>query len=255
MTKPKFFTAKFIENAIWFSVYFLLVAITPLFARPLAPLFDWVGYSQMRGFFTELFVLFFWGGEALLLWGVRAYLRKREILAPKPKKEKGEKASPMPLKNLLIVTGICAACVLLVSIVIGFRVKPFYDIGEKVTGHQLAHRGTAIARNIAKCGWMLAMLRRCKNMAIELYAAYLQGKNTWWIWVIAGAIFMLFGIFDIFTSVVQFPEYGFARVTELRQWLLALTYFLFYAAFPFVYVCAEERTGKSYLLILFIYLF
>ncbi len=257
MTKPKFLTSKFIESAIWFCVYFLLVAVTPFFAKPLAPLFDWVSYSQLRDFFAELFVVLWWGVEALLLWGVRVYLRKRGWIAPKKKRAKGEKKEklpPMPFKNLVALTGVCAACVLLVSVVIGFKVKPFYDIGERVTGYQLTYRITAIARNIAKCGWILAMLRCSNKMAEELVAAYAEGKR-WLVWILTGAILMLFGVFDILTSVANFPYYGFSKWTETRQWLLALTYFLFYAVFTFAYFCAEERTGKSYLLIMFIYVF
>ncbi len=263
MTKPKFFTPKFIENALRFLIYFLVVAVTPWLAKPFAPLFDWVGYSQLRGLFAEIFTVLFWGLEALAMYFIARKLSKKQTQTeetsieetqeqeqekPKAKKAKKEPLPPMPLKNLLILTGICVACVLLVSIVIGFKVKPFYDIGEKVTGHQLFCRIAIIARNALKCIWLVGMLRACKGMADEMMATSLQGKKEWLTWVLTGSILMLFGIFDIFTSVVSYPM-------KTTQWLLALTYFLFYIAFTAVHKFTEERAWKTYLLVMFIYLF
>ncbi len=261
MTKPKFMTTKFIRNAVRFVIYFLVLAVTPWIAKPFAPLFDWVGYSQLRGLFAEIFTVLFWGLEALGLYFLARKLSKKQTQTeetpteatqeqeePTAQKAKKEPLPPMPLKNLLILTGICVACVLLVSIVIGFKVKPFYDIGEKVTGHQLFCRVAMIARNALKCIWLVGMIRACKNMADEIMATSLQGKKEWLVWVIAGSILMLFGIYDIFTSVVSYPMNG-------TQWLLALTYFLFYIAFTAVHKFTEERAWKTYLLVMFIYLF
>ncbi len=249
MTKPKFFTPKFIENAARFGIYFLILALTPLLAKPFAPLFDFVGYSQLRGLFKEVFTLLFWGVEALALYFIARRLQKKE--PPQEENAEGVKKEalpPMPLKNLWILTGICTACVLLVSVVIGFQVKPFYDIGEKVTGHQLFCRIAIIVRNAIKCIWVVGMMKASKGMADEIVETCCVNKSLWFRYVIAGSILMVFGLFDIFTSVVHYPMNG-------TQWLLALTYFLFYIAFTAIYHFTEERMGKTYLLVMFIYLF
>ncbi len=275
MNKPKFFTRKFIESAVHFAVYFLAVALTPLLAKPFAPLFDWVGYSALRAMFEEIFVVLFWGIEGLAIYFIEKAVRKRKerlqaehaqalqmlgVKAPSApteektdeqvegKKEKRQPTPPMPLKNLCILTGICAVCIFLVSAVIGFRVKPFYDIGEKISGQELCCAIAVIGRNAFKCIWIVAMLCACKRMADEIVAVEFPDGKEYKSWLIAGGILLLYGIFDIFASVVHYPMGG-------RGWLLALVYLLFYMAFTAVYCFAEKHKLKTYFLILLIYLF
>ena len=60
MQKPKFVTPRFIENGVRYAVFFLAVTLTPFLALPIAPLFDWAGYSLMRPLFVEVFTCIFW---------------------------------------------------------------------------------------------------------------------------------------------------------------------------------------------------
>lgn len=286
MNKPKFFTPKFIENAVRFVVYFLAVALTPLLAKPLASLFAWVGYGAFLAMFKEIFTVLLWGVEGLAIYFVeKAFSQRAQRLQTEETasgnradgekvgertqtpegeqpdkqlpcdKEGGEEtkperehAPPMPLKNLGILTGICILCVLLVSAVIGFRVKPFYDIGENISGQELCSALAVIGRNAFKCLWIVSMLGACKCMAEEIVATEIPDGKAYQSWLIAGGILLLYGIFDVFVSVVSYPMGG-------KTWLMALVYLLFYAAFTAVYCFTEQNKTKSYFLILFIYLF
>ncbi len=257
MTKPKFFTPKFIENGVRFAVYFLAVALTPLLAKPFAPLFDWVGYSLMRKMFAEIFTVLFWCLEAVAFYFIERAYRKKQVgeavaesaeEAPaEDKKKKKEPTPPLPMKNLGILTGICVVCIFLVSVIIGFKVKPFYDIGEKVTGHELCSAIAVIGRNIVKCLWIVAMLGACKGMAEEIVATLPEGK-AWKTWLITGAILMAYGVFDVFVSVAKYPLNG-------REVGLIFCYLLFYVAFTAVYCFTKENKVKAYCLIMLIYLF
>ncbi len=260
--KLKFLTPKFIENAIRFVVYFMAVALTPFLGRLCAPVFDWVAYSFLRGLFVEIFTVLFWLAESIGFHYLGKYLRKKGVIASEPlpetveeeaetgkkKKKKREAKPPMPLKNLWILTGICAVLVFAISAIIGFKVKPFYDLGEKITGYDLWNAVGVIGRNAFKCMWVLAMLRAAKRMADEIVRTSLSEDKQSLSWFIGGAILLLFGIFDIFTSVVSYPM-------KLESWLLAVAYFVCYIAFPAVYYFAEENQAKAYFLIVFIYLF
>lgn len=279
MKKPKIFTAKFTENLARYAVYFVLVIVTPLLAKPMALLFNWVSYGQLRGFFTELFTAIFWLLEFAALIGTENALKKKfaaktvaaeetvastegseETAAPEaaeaaeavetaeaPKKKKRKKktkekkppAPPLPLKYVGILTAIVAACILLISAQIGFEVKPFYDIGEKVTGYELLEKIGVIVKNMVKCVWVLLFLKASLAMAEEGLKTYGKAEKKWLVWLIAGALLMLFGVYDVFVSRNPF------------WW----TYLLFYVAFTAVYYFTEQGDVKSYLLIMFIYIF
>ncbi len=245
MTKPKFLTAKFIENAVRFLVYFLAVVLTPFLARPTAHIWDWVAYGSLHGLFTEIHTVFFWLFETIAFRFIAKALRKKGLVAPLAKKDSWK---PMPRKNLWILTGIAAGAILLLGGVIGFQVKPFYDLGEKITGYEIWCTVGVIGRNAFKCMWVLGMLLCGVRMADELIAVYSLSQKPWLRLLIGGSILMLFGLFDIFTSVLVYP-------VSLRGGLVAAVYFLFYAVFPLVYYYAEENRGKTYLIIVFIYLF
>ncbi len=278
MTKPKFFTQKFIDNGIRFLFYFLAIALTPLLAKPIAPLFDWVGYGSLRTAIAELFTMLFWGIEGIVFFLVEGFLHKKRasteptgedfspqesegeepLITPeagqayegkKIKKKAREKDvnPPMPLANVFVLTAICSACILLISAIIGFQVKPFYDIGAQVSGQKLISAVAVIFRNCAKCIFIVAMLAACKNMADEVVEKQFPDKK-FLVWILVGAGLLLFGIFDVFASVVQYPMGG-------RGWLTALAYFLFYIAFTAVYYFTEEHKVKAYFLILLIYIF
>ncbi len=256
MTKPKFFTAKFIENAIRFAVYFLAVAITPFLAKPISPLFDWAGYGLFRPMFTEIFTAIFWALEWLAIGIIEKKRRQKQTPtveeesaeegAEPVKKAKKEIKSPIPLKKVWILTAICCGCILLMSAIIGFKVKIFYDFGEKFTGVQMGATIAVIGRNVLKCVWIALMLKACKAMAEEIVATCCPEKKL--TWFLTGAILMLFGIFDVFSSVASYPM-------NTTGALIALAYLAFYVAFTAVYYFTEESAGKSYCLILLIYLF
>ncbi len=281
MTKPKFLTPKFMESAVRFVVYVLAIMLTPFLAKPTAHIWDWVAYGGLYTLFVEIHTVFFWLAEAFLFHFVGTLLAKKGWLPSAKEKqalkeaearegerdlydftegadesaigdhvyaEKKGKPRPMPRKNLWILTGIVAACVLLVSAVIGFKVKPFYDLGEKITGYDIWNAVGGIGRNAFKCMWVMGMLINGLRMADEIVEGYGLSKKPWLRYLIGGSILMIFGLLDVFTSILLFP-------TNWRGVLLGITYVLFYAVFPIVYYYAEEHNGKAYLITAFIYLF
>jgi hypothetical protein len=255
MKKPIILTGKFTENLLKYLLYFLLVVVTPFLAKPVAKLFNWVSYGQLRVFFTELFTAIFWLLEFAALILIENAVRKKlapqteeiaeeaqeEQNAKKKKKAKRAKAEMPPLAMWRVgaLTAIAAVCILVISAQIRFEVKPFYDIGEKVTGYQLLDKIGAIVRNAVKCVWITLLLKSAYAMAEELLPCFKAQDKPWLGWLLAGAMLMLFGVYDVFVGRNPF----------------ALTYLLFYVAFTATYYFAEKRDVKTYLLILFIYIF
>ena len=250
---------KLIENAVRYAVYFLAVFLTPLVAEPMSDWFLWVGYGRMTPFITNIITMIFWMLEFIAILILEFLLkRKREPALREEEKqlsfeelpsenEKGagkkERTPPLPLKNLFILTGLVVLCVLFISAQIDFKVKPFYEIGEKVNGYELWNNISGIARNAVKCVWIVLIMRAALDFSETLFSGVSNEKHKrgWaWLGVLSGI--MVFALTDVLCSGMSLA--------------FGLTYlFLFYPAFVAVYYFTEQRGVKAYLLIMFIYIF
>lgn len=272
----EFSKQRLIKNILRFGVYFLAVVLTPLLfgtSSWIVRAFDWVGYSQMRPFFKELFTSIFWilemiafyfierkhypkaeRSSALAISGVKEKLSKKAteteneggMVATNEETEqkKTKRKTPLlPLKNVVMLTALVAACILVLSAQIDFLVKPFYDIGEKVQGYDMFNRVSVIARNVVKCVWIVWMLAASREIACEVC---LFGKNeTEKLGIFFGVymgLFFLFALYDVLTAGMTLG--------------IGVTYFvLFYPCFVAVDALTRHSPVKSYILIMLIYIF
>lgn len=262
MQKKGEVSKKVIENTVRYAVYFLLVVITPLLAQPVAKLFDWCTLDwaekgQLREFFHELFTCAFWGIEFLALYFVNRRMKseggKRNSSITKIENQDleiqaevavadGEKKAEkplLPMRNIIFLFLISAACVLLISTQIDFQVKPFYDIGKKISTSGIMIKASVIVRNVVKCVWITMLLKSAYTLMEGVLETFKKKKSDWLIWLGVAFLVFCFGIYDVVASKNPF----------------AWTYLLFYLAFTAVYYFAERNDRKSFLLIFFIYIF
>ncbi len=261
-------------------MYFLAVIVTPFIAAVPVPLFDWVGYGQMRPFVKDIITIILWAVEMTVILIVEKKLEKKAALADETisqttektengvgmsatnektaeenaqadtvKKAEKKPRTPkiktplLPMRNVFFLTGIVSVCILVLSAQIDFQVKPFYDIGEKVTGYDLFNKVGVIVRNCMKCAWIVWMLSITRKIALELS---LLGKNDsqkqGLYFGFYFGLFMLFALYDVLTSGLTL---GFG-----------ITYFcLFYPAFMVIDGLTMKQSAKSFVLILLIYIF
>lgn len=252
MERPNFLTKTFVYNLGRYVVYFLPFLISPFIAKPLSVLFDFVGYGQWIGFFYETAIVLLWlfciGGIALADGLVAR--RKRKIaqqtaveqtempeVSKLPIKNKSEK---LPLVNVLILWSIAILCVLAISLQIGFQVKPFFDIGERNAAPQIWAKVMVIVKNVVKCVWIMYFLNAALKISAEIFKDVTDEKAKECLtWMTAGFFLMVFGIYDVVTACQDFT----------------ITYIIFYALFPLIHCLTKKSNVKSYLIILFIYLF
>lgn len=252
---------KLIENAVRYAVYFLAVVLTPLIVGPMSNWFLWVGYGRLEPLFVNGFTGIAWLIEFIVILIVEEILKRKAAnkpikeekqialeelpleASPVVEKKKKERTPPLPLRNLFILTGLVVLCVLFISAQIDFKVKPFYELGEKVTGYELWNNVSGIGRNAIKCVWIVLMMRAALDFSDALFAGVANEnhrKSIRW-WGVLVAVF-LFGLYDVLVSGMTLS--------------FGLTYlFLFYPAFVAVYHLTEQRGVKAYLLIMFIYIF
>lgn len=151
------------------------------------------------------------------------------------------KTELLPMRNVIAVFLICAACVLLISAQIGFEVKVFYELGERVILSDVVNFSGTAGKNIAKCGWIVLLIKAAFGIFEGVFedAPCKPKAKKAYIYLCAALLVLGFGVFDVIVSQNPF------------WW----TYLLFYAAFVAIYTLVRRAPIKSYLLILFIYFF
>lgn len=216
-------------NLVLYIVCFLAIILTPYGARLISPMFDWVGYGALEGFFDELFTCILWLVEIVIIAVI--YTKKFGIKILYNDEVKGQE---LPIKRVLILSGIVAACILVISAQIRFQVKPFYDLGEKFNGYELLNNVGIFLRNIVKCIWIVMMLKAAQSFVEQFF----EGTKSKYAY--AGLIMMLtVGIYDIVMGMNN----------------LAVTYLFLYLIYGLIYLLTDRNTIKTYLLIVLIYLF
>ncbi|MDE7431738.1 MAG: hypothetical protein K2N34_07485 [Lachnospiraceae bacterium] len=216
-------------NLALYLISFLAIILTPLAARLISPLFDWAGYGAMRGFFDELFTSLLWIAEIIILVIFYRVRFKYKIIFND--KVKGQ---ILPLKRIFIISGIVAACILVISAQIGFQVKPFYDLGEKFNGYQFLNNIGIFLRNMVKCVWIVIMIKA----AVEFFEQ-IPRIGTIKYFYVGLAMILTVGVYDIVMKMNNLP----------------VTYLFLYLIYEIIYLLTDRHPIKSFLLILFIYLF
>ncbi len=279
MQKSSVISKTLIENVMRYVAILIMIVVTPLLARPMAVLFDWavLDWSKegtLREFWVEFFTAVFW----LLEWSAfllldhfvvkkyreqaktaeevsvnsvnteteeEAAVAAAELTQTEKKKRKlsftWTKRDILPSLNVAILFAIVAACILLVTVQIGFSVKPFWELGNKATKSSLIIKCGEVGRNLVKCIWIVAALKISLRISEELFEnVQVEEKLKKWLkWLGVGGLCLLFGVCDLLVFANAF------------WW----TYLLFYVAFTAIYFFTEQAPIKSFLLILFIYIF
>ena len=202
MRKAKDFTTEFWESVGVYAFSFLAVAFTPFLGRWVALLFRNLAYGQMNGFFREVTTSLLWAIELIVLGVLLAKRKKKrepEVVSADAKEPVPEckNDSLLPVKNVLIIGAITIVCILIISVQIGFKVKPFYDIGEKVTGYQLLDRLGIIIRNAVKCVWIFLILTSADRIAGELLCNVKGNIAKYLPYLLTGVLTLGFGIYDL----------------------------------------------------------
>lgn len=216
-------------DASVYIIAFLFIILSPMIAKLISPLFDYVGYGAMRIFFDELFTSLIWLVEIAIMAVIYGKKLKYSIIS-----NHETKVQELPMKRILLIGLVIAACILVISAQIRFQVKPFYDLGEKFNGYELTNNLGIFIRNIVKCIWIVIMAKAAQSFVENI------AKKDRIVLPAAGIILMAtLGVYDLVTGMNN----------------LAVTYFFLYLVYGWIYLLTERSMSKSYLLILFVFMF
>ena len=233
---------KFWVNLLRFVIYMALIMVTPFLADMTSPWFVQISYDQLTPFFVDIVCTLIWLMEIGVLVLIERTIKKATNKEKTMKKVKEKKEiSVLPLKNVLIISGIIIACLTVVGLQIGLEVKPFYDMAYRVTSaYAYLNNVGPIIKALAKCIWIILILNAALGMGESVFGV-IDGKKAraFWVWGFATLVLFIFGLYDIISTESKY----------------ALTYVLFYLLFPLLYALTKKSKGKYYLIILFIYIF
>ena len=240
--------ATFIRYATRCGFIILALLVTPFLALPVAKLFDWAVFEwskngELRDFYTYLFTALFWVLEGVGFYFLDKYVLQKKVTSAEttdgePQEQSQDVAEGKAQKKK--EQAPLLPCILLISVQIGFEVKPFYELGEKTTRSEIMNKVGEILCNGVKSALIVAFLRAglALGQAIVKEDAT-ETQKTWLPWLVAGVLMLVFGLCDVLLTANPF----------------AWTYMVFYVAFTAIYFFTERSVGKSYGLIFFLYIF
>lgn len=216
-------------DLILYIIGFAAIIGTPFLARLVSPLFEWVGYGSCIPFFDELFTSIFWLAEIIII----AILYSKKF-GKKITFDKSKRGEELPIRRVFLISAVVIVCILIISVQIEFQVKPFYDLGEKFNGYELLNNIGIFVRNIVKCVWLVIMARAAQDFVEKLL-----GKGQLKLPVAGIILALTVGLYDILLGMNNLP----------------ITYFLLYFVYGWIYILTDRSFIKTYLLVMFIFLF
>lgn len=215
------------DGILHFFLPLFMIGIIPLFIRPLSVRLGYKNYDTISGLLEGLFEALIWSGAIVALYFIRGHLQKKKIF-----REYDDAKELICYKNLIIISLIVISMIALMSFQVGFKVKLFYDLGEKLTGFDFFNRGGELVGRIARCAFIPCVCRGANLISGIFKNKYLR------IFIYFSMIF-LYGLFDVLYFNVGFT----------------LTYLLFYICFGVIYILTRKNLHKTGFLATIIYIF
>lgn len=213
---------------VTYIIAFACLIIMPMISKQLAPMTDNIDYGALRHMFEEIITCVGWSLAIIVItivckkkYGVNVLLNK---------KTKGQE---LPVKRVLILGAIVIASIFLISAQIGFQVKPFYDMGLKITGYELMGKEAELFKYAIKCAYIVLMIRCAQKLAEEMIGKG-RSKMIWGGLVVCLTV----GVFDLIVG----------------NYTLPLTYFLLNLVYGAIFLLTDKSVFKTYLMVLLIYL-
>lgn len=215
-----------LDGVIHYLFPLLMISIPPILIRPLADKLGYWNYSSISEFASGYLLAIIWTVSLILFCIFSKKMQKKGIFT------RFEDSNEMiSTKSLLLSSLIFFTMILIISIRIDFKVKPFYDFGEKLTGYDL----------INKLGILIKLLFRCAFIPVVCRGAYILSgisdkkyiRYPLYVLLVVG-----YGVFEILYYHVGFP----------------FIYTLFYMSFAVLFLLMRKNYRKTLALSLLIYL-
>lgn len=198
------------------------------FAWWIVPKLRFLFYGAMDLFFYEIIRTLIWILEICFIQWLCI-----KLTGFSPVRSKETRGKELPFWRTIAISIIVIGCILIISSKIGWQVKPFYDLGEKFSGYELAGHLAGYLSSFVKL-FFAVMVIRTSQEALE--CLFPNTQNIIW-----GGIFL-------------FITYGLYEYC-IHRYYLNTTYLFINLVYGSLYLLTKKSVGKTYLLIAAIFFF
>ena len=217
---------RLLDGGLHYIFPLIMISLLPILVEPLADKWGYRNYSSISELVGAFILAVLWPLSLILFYKFNKRMKEKGIFTTFEGTDE-----MISTKSLILASAIFFAMILLMSIKIGFKVKPFYDYGEKLTGYDLMNKNGVLLKKAVRCAFIPVV---CRGAYILSGIA----KNKY----IRHAIFILmvlaYGTFEILYFHVDFP----------------FIYGIFYISFAVLYLLMKKNYTKTLILSLLIYL-
>ena len=253
---------KLLDGGLYYFFPILMILLLPIPIKPLADKWGYTHYSSMSTLLQGIMLTVLWP-LSLILFNVYAKkMKKKGVFTVFNGTD-----DMISTKSLIAASLIFIAMITLVTFKIGFKVKPFYDFGEKLVGYDVANNIGKLLIKITKCAFIPLICRGayilsgCAGAGKTAAVANTSGTDKTGSdktdrsnsdktgesdalgksilhYVIYFILVLAFGVFDI----LHFDE------------KLIAIYCIFYISFAALFLLMRKNYWKTYTMSLLIYL-
>ena len=145
---------KLLDGGLYYFFPILMILLLPIPIKPLADKWGYTHYSSMSTLLQGIMLTVLWP-LSLILFNVYAKkMKKKGVFTVFNGTD-----DMISTKSLIAASVIFITMIVLVTFKIGFKVKPFYDFGEKLVGYDVANNIGKLLIKITKCAFIPLICR------------------------------------------------------------------------------------------------
>ncbi|MCR4608503.1 MAG: hypothetical protein K5750_02260 [Eubacterium sp.] len=145
---------KLLDGGLHYFFPILMILLLPIPIKPLADKWGYTHYSSMSTLLQGIMLTVLWP-LSLILFNIYANkMKKKGVFTVFNGTD-----DMISTKSLIAASVIFITMIVLVTFKIGFKVKPFYDFGEKLVGYDVANNIGKLLIKITKCAFIPLICR------------------------------------------------------------------------------------------------
>ena len=145
---------KLLDGGLHYFFPILMILLLPIPVKPLADKWGYTHYSSISPLLQGIMLTVLWP-LSLILFNVYAKkMKKKGVFTVFNGTD-----DMISTKSLIAASVIFITMIVLVTFKIGFKVKPFYDFGEKLVGYDVANNIGKLLIKITKCAFIPLICR------------------------------------------------------------------------------------------------
>ena len=145
---------RLLDGGLHYIFPLIMISLLPILVEPLADKWGYRNYSSISELVGAFILAVLWPLSLILFYKFNKRMKEKGIFTTFEGTDE-----MISTKSLILASAIFFTMILLMSIKIGFKVKPFYDYGEKLTGYDLMNKNGVLLKKAVRCAFIPVVCR------------------------------------------------------------------------------------------------